>query len=89
MLDLNEKQKENSQWYKDHLKEILENPKYKGKHLIIHEKRILASFNSEHHAIDFVAKRLRSFDECIIQEAIDENEIVNFINVQFQPISNQ
>ena len=89
MLDLNEKQKENSQWYKDNLKEILKNPNYKGKHLVIHEKQIVASLDYEHHAIDFVVKKFKSFDECIIQEAIDESEIVNFINAQFQPISNQ
>ena len=89
MLDLTKKQKENSQWYKNHSKEILENPKYKGKHLVICKKKILAAFNSEHHAIDFVAKKIKSFDECIIQEAIDESEIINFVNVRFQPISNK
>ncbi len=88
MFDLTDRQKENTQWYEEHLKEVLENPKYKGKYLVIHEKSILASFNSEHHAIDFVAKELKSFDECIIEQAIDESEIVNFVNVQFQTIEN-
>ena len=86
MIDLTEIQKENIKWFKENLKGILKKPAYKDKHLVIHNKEIVNAFEHAHHAIDFVIKKFKSFDECVIQEAIDEKEVINFINVQVKSI---
>ena len=86
MLDLTEKQKENEQWYKEHLDSFLKDQKLKGKYLVIHDKKVKKAFEHEHNAIEFVFKEYKNFDECIIREAIDEKEVINFVNVKFRPI---
>ena len=86
MVGLTKAQKKNIKWFEDNLKDILKNPDYKDKHLVIYNKEIIRTFEHAHHAIDFAAKKFKNFDECVIQEAIDEKEIINFVNVQVKSI---
>ena len=73
MSDMTDKQKENERWYEQNKEAILENPEHRCKYLVIHEKSILASFKSEDHAIEFASNILKNINECLIQEAIDED----------------
>ena len=87
MIDFTRKQKENLKWFEDNLNHLLKNPNYKNKYLVIHDKKVLNAFDHSSQALNFVLKTFNnSFDECIIQEAVDSKEVMNFVNVRLKKI---
>ena len=86
VFDLTEKQKENEKWYEQNEENIIMDLKYKNKHLVIYNKKIIQAFEHSQEAVNFALKEYQGFDECVIKEAVDEKEAVSFINVHVKAL---
>ena len=75
---LSEKQKENSKYFFDNLKDFLNNPIYKFKFAVIHEKNIVGIYDTSEAAIENAAAKW-PIGEFIIQQIISEDEEINFL----------
>ena len=86
MFDLTKKQKENEEWYEQNKESIVENLRYKNKYLVIYNKKIIKAFEHSQEAISFALKEYHGFNECIVKEAINEKEVINFVNVHVKTL---
>ena len=86
MITLRDKRRANDKWFYENKKILQEMPKYKDKYLVIYQRAILASFKSEHHAVEFVENRFKGYDnqnECIIKKVEDpDEELTVYVDVE-------
>jgi len=74
-----EKQKENLKYFDDNLKAFLENPLYKFKFAIIHNKEVVGIFDTSESAIEDAAVKW-PLGDFIIQQIISDDDIVSFLS---------
>ena len=75
---LSEKQKEDLQFFDDKLNELLENPLYQRKFVLIHNKSIEGIFDTFENAAIEAVSRFQPY-EFVIQQIIADTEITGFI----------
>jgi hypothetical protein len=73
-----EAQKENLQYFHENLAGFLQNPIYKHKFAIIHDKKVCGIFDTFANAIEKAASTLPQ-GEYVIQQIIGEDEVINFL----------
>ena len=78
MSELSEKQKEALTFFKNNLKEWLNNPLYKLKYVIIHNNKMVGLFDTFEKALaEALAKYTQ--DEFIIQQIISDEDVISFL----------
>lgn len=75
---LTPKQKENYDFFSEHIAEYLKNPIMKNKFAVICNKEIKAVYDSFGSAYDAACAQY-PMDEFIVQQIIDESETVEFL----------
>jgi len=75
---LTEKQKENSKYFFDNLKDFLKNPLYKFKFAVVFDKKIVGIYDTAESAIVEAAVKW-PIGEFIIQQIISNDEEINFL----------
>jgi hypothetical protein len=81
---LTEKQQEDLQYFYNKRGELLENPIYKHKFVLIHSKNIAGMFDTFENAITNAVSKFQP-GEFIIQQIIPDAEISGFIYSAFAP----
>jgi len=79
---LTEKQKEDLEFFYSKLPELLEEPHYKHKYVLIHDKTIENTFDTFENALANAATKFQP-GEYIIQQIISDTEITEFIYPAF------
>ena len=75
---LTERQKENSKYFFDNLKEFIKDPIYKFKFAVIFDKKIVGIYDTSEAAIEEAAAKW-PIGEFIIQQIISDDEEINFL----------
>jgi len=78
MSDLSEKQKVNSAYFKQNLNQFLSNPMLKNKFIIIHDEKMVGSFDSFENALNDAIQKYPN-NEFVIQQVISESDTVSFL----------
>lgn len=73
-----DKKEENLSFFKAKLPELLNNPIYKDKYLVVANKEIKNSFDTFQSALEYAVATFPN-EEFIIQQVIDESKVVSFI----------
>jgi hypothetical protein len=71
-------QKENLQYFQENLAGFLENPIYRHKFAIIHDKKVYGIFDNFGNAIEKAVSTLHQ-GEYVIQQIIGKDEVINFL----------
>ncbi|MBI5698698.1 hypothetical protein HZC35_00085 [Candidatus Saganbacteria bacterium] len=72
------RKEENLNFFKSKLLELLSNPTYKDKYLVISNKEIKNVFDTFNSALEYAVATFPN-EEFIIQQVVDETKVVNFI----------
>ncbi len=74
---MNDKKKQNLDFFNRELSNYLLNPLTKHKFLVIHDEKLIAAYDTFETALQFAASNL-PHDEFVIQQALDESKVINF-----------
>ena len=72
-------QKSNIAYFNENLENLIDNPLYKMKFVIISSDELKGSYDTFEAALEFAAINYNS-GEYIIQQVLPENEMVNFLS---------
>ncbi|MCX6110941.1 MAG: hypothetical protein NTZ90_15205 [Proteobacteria bacterium] len=77
---MNEAKEKNLKVFKKELPRLLSDQLFANKFIVVHDEKIVGSYDSFAAALKFAAESL-PHDEFIIQRAVDESKVVNFLSV--------
>ena len=72
-------QEENLKYFRENLEAWLQDPVYKHKHLVIHDRKIHGSYDQSGTAFEYAVANLPQ-GEFIIQQVVNENEVASFLS---------